>query len=141
MCIIRVLSVTIISKVSPLSIFQLLGSVGLVLGSVGLGVVVLRNVLDRRGELAMLRAVGFDKKALKKMVFYEHAGLMLFGLLLGILAALAALEPVLKSPGAQVSYSELILTVTVLVISGIIWIWLASCVALSGKVLDALRDE
>ena len=46
-----------------LSIFQLLGSLGLILGSVGLGIVVLRNVLDRRGELAMLRAVGFDRSS------------------------------------------------------------------------------
>jgi hypothetical protein len=39
-----------------LSIFQLLGGFGLILGSVGLGLVVLRNVLDRRGEFGMLRA-------------------------------------------------------------------------------------
>ena len=33
------------------------GGLGLLLGSVGLGVVVLRNVLERRGELALLLAV------------------------------------------------------------------------------------
>ena len=41
-----------------LSTFQVLGGLGLLLGSVGLGVVVLRNVLERRGELALLLAVG-----------------------------------------------------------------------------------
>ena len=35
-----------------LQIFQLLGGLGLLLGSVGLGVVVLRNALERRAELA-----------------------------------------------------------------------------------------
>ena len=48
------------------SIFQLLGGLGLLLGSVGLGVVVLRNVLERRGELAILRAVGFRRRSLRR---------------------------------------------------------------------------
>jgi len=124
-----------------LSIFQLLGSLGLILGSVGLGIVALRNVLDRRGELAMLRAVGFDRSALKKMVFYEHAGLMLCGIFFGIASALVALGPVLRSPGAQVPYFALILTIMAIAASGIIWIWIATSIALSGKVLNALRNE
>ncbi|MHC4573346.1 MAG: FtsX-like permease family protein [Planctomycetota bacterium] len=90
-----------------LSIFQLLGGFGLILGSVGLGLVVLRNVLDRRGELGMLRAVGFSKGALKQMVFYEHGWLMLGGLLCGVVAALVAVGPALRSPGAQVPYFSL----------------------------------
>jgi putative ABC transport system permease protein len=124
-----------------LSIFQFLGSLGLILGSIGLGMVVLRNVLDRRGELAMLRAVGFDRNTLKRMVFYEHAGLMLTGLFFGTAAALVAVIPVLKEPGAQVPYLALILTITAIALSGIIWIWLGTSLALSGKVLDALRNE
>jgi hypothetical protein len=42
-----------------LSTFQVLGGLGLLLGSAGLGVVVLRNVLERRGELGLMTAVGF----------------------------------------------------------------------------------
>jgi ABC-type antimicrobial peptide transport system permease subunit len=124
-----------------LSIFQLLGGLGLVLGSVGLGLVVLRNVLDRRGELAMLWAVGFDKAALRKMVFHEHSGLMLFGLVCGVVAALVAVGPALKSPGAQVGYLSLVLTVAAIGISGMIWIWMAAAFALSGQMLEALRNE
>jgi ABC-type antimicrobial peptide transport system permease subunit len=94
-----------------LSIFQLLGGLGLILGSVCLGLVVLRNMLERRGELAMLQAVGLNKKSLKKMVLYEHSGLMLCGLVCGVVAALIAVAPALKTPGAEVPYSSLALTV------------------------------
>jgi hypothetical protein len=124
-----------------LSIFQLLGELGLILGSVGLGLVVLRNVLDRRGELAMLRAVGFQKSTLRKMVFEEHSGLMLFGLGCGVAAALVAIGPALKSPAAQVGYLSLVLTIAAIGISGMIWIWVATAFALSGGMLEALRNE
>jgi hypothetical protein len=124
-----------------LSIFQLLGGLGLVLGSVGLGLVVLRNVLERRGELAMLRAVGLSRESLKQAVFYEHLGLMLCGLVCGVVAALVAVCPALKSPGAQVPYFSLTITVAAIAISGLLWIRIATAFALSGKLLDALRNE
>mgnify|MGYP003681892524 CR=1 FL=1 len=124
-----------------LSIFQLLGGLGLILGSVGLGLVVLRNVLDRRGELAMLRAVGFDKITLRKMIFHEHSGLMLGGLACGVIAALVAVGPVLKSPGAQTASFSLLLTIVAIGLSGMIWIWIAANLALGGEMLDALRSE
>jgi putative ABC transport system permease protein len=124
-----------------LSIFQILGSLGLVLGSVGLGLVVLRNMLDRRGELAMLQAVGLSKRALKRMVFYEHVGLLLCGLACGIVAALVAVGPALKSPAAQVPYFSLAVTVIAIAVSGAVWIWLATRFALRGPILEALRSE
>jgi len=124
-----------------LSIFQLLGGFGLILGSIGLGLVVLRNVLDRRGELAMLRAVGFDKNTLKKMIFHEHSSLMLGGLACGVIAALVAVGPALKSPGAQAASFSLVLTIVAIGISGMIWIWIAANFALGGEMLDALRSE
>jgi ABC-type lipoprotein release transport system permease subunit len=124
-----------------LSIFQLLGGLGLMLGSVGLGLVVLRNVLERRGELAVLRAVGFEKASLKQLVFYEHAGLMLAGLVCGVVAALVAVSPALKSPRAEVPYLSLTLTIAAIGISGMIWIRIASAFSLSGRLLDALRNE
>jgi len=123
------------------SIFQILGGLGLVLGSVGLGLVVLRNMLERRNELAMLRAVGFNRPTLKRMVLYEHSGLMLGGLVCGVVAALVAIGPALKAPGTAVPYLSLTITVAAIAASGIVWIWVAATFALSGKMLDALRSE
>jgi ABC-type antimicrobial peptide transport system permease subunit len=124
-----------------LAIFQLLGGLGLILGSIGLGLVVLRNVLDRRGELAMLQAVGFNKPALKRMVFYEHGGLMIGGLVCGIIAALVAVGPALRSHGSEVPYVSLLATIAAIAVSGLIWIRVAAAFALSGEMLEALRNE
>jgi len=98
-------------------------------------------VLERRGELAMLQAVGFNKAALKWLIFYEHAGLLLCGLVCGVAAALVAVGPALKSPGAEVPYFSLMLTIAAIGISGVVWIRAATVFALSGKMLDALRNE
>ena len=44
-----------------LSTFQALGALGLLLGTFGLGAVLVRNVLERRREVALLQAVGFER--------------------------------------------------------------------------------
>ena len=63
-----------------LGTFQILGGLGLLLGSAGLGVVVLRNVLERRGELAVMQAVGFSRSKLRGLVLREHMTLLWAGL-------------------------------------------------------------
>jgi len=89
----------------------------------------------------MLRAVGFDKGALKRMVFCEHWGLMLCGLVCGVVAALVAVVPALRTPEARVPYFSLVLTIVGIAIGGAVWISLATRFALSGKLLEALRNE
>jgi putative ABC transport system permease protein len=124
-----------------LNTFQVLGALGLLLGSAGLGVVVLRNVLERRSELALLTAVGFTPRALRRLVLAEHAALQALGLLLGIVAAFLALLPVLLSPSAQISYLALAAMLGLVFVSGLFWTWAAARLALRGELLPALRNE
>lgn len=124
-----------------LSIFQALGALAMLLGSVGLGIVVLRNVMERRNELALLRAVGFRKRALEWLVLSEHWGLLALGLLVGTASAVVAVLPALRSPGADVPYLSLIVTLMAVAASGLLWTWLAAAAALRGPLLNALRDE
>ena len=70
-----------------LSAFQSLGGLGLLLGTVGLAAVQLRNVLERRGELALLRAAGFRRRTWPRLVVLENLLLLLAGLAVGMLAA------------------------------------------------------
>ena len=74
-----------------LSTFQVLGALGLMLGSAGLAVLLLRNVLDRRAELALLTALGFGTGRRLAMLLAEHAALLLAGLLVGLLGGLGAM--------------------------------------------------
>jgi ABC-type lipoprotein release transport system permease subunit len=124
-----------------LNTFQVLGGLGLLLGSLGLGVVVLRNVLERRGELGLLAAVGFRSRALKWVVMSEHGALLLLGLVIGAFAALVAVLPNLLSPSTHFPVRSLSVTLAGILVSGLIWTWLATQLALRGEPLEALRDE
>jgi putative ABC transport system permease protein len=124
-----------------LSIFAALGGLGLLLGSVGLGVVVLRNVLERRGELALLRAVGFSRGQLRSLVLYEHWALLALGLLCGTASAVIAVLPALQSPTADLPYASWLAILAGVTISGVLWTWLAATAALRGDLLPALRTE
>jgi len=124
-----------------LSIFQALGGLGLALGSVGLGVVVLRNVLERRGELALLRAVGFRGRRLERLLILEHWGLLAMGLASGILSALVAVMPAVRSAGGTLPYLSLGLTLAAVAAAGLAWTWLATAMAMRGPLLEALRNE
>ena len=69
-----------------LSTFQMLGGLGLALGTLGLAAVLLRNVLERRRELALLRAVGYNRAHFGLMIVAENALLLACGLLTGALS-------------------------------------------------------
>jgi putative ABC transport system permease protein len=124
-----------------LSIFAILGGLGLLLGSGGLGAVVLRNVLERRSELALLGAVGFPKTILHRLIFSEHVLLLFLGLVVGVVSALVAALPALRSPGANVPYASLSATLAAIFASGLIWTWAATTMSVRGSLLDALRNE
>jgi putative ABC transport system permease protein len=124
-----------------LDTFQVLGGLGLLLGSAGLGVVVLRNVQERRGELALLLAVGFRRRALQWLVLSEHGALLGLGLAVGIVAAVIGVLPALLSPGAQIPCASLAVTLAAVLLNGLIWTWLATQFALRGKLINALRNE
>ena len=124
-----------------LSIFLLLGGLGLVLGSIGLGLVVARNVLEQRGELALLRAVGFSKGLLKRILLSEHLYLLAFGLMSGLIAALAAVLPVVLHRGTELPITFLAGLVAAVAANGFLWTYLSVAANTRGGLLPALRNE
>jgi len=124
-----------------LGTFRALGGLGLLLGSAGLGVVVLRNVLERRGELGLLAAVGFRRRLLQRLVLIEHGVLLGLGLSLGMTAAAVAVLPAILAPGTPLPWGSLVLTLAAVLLNGLLWTWLATACALRGNLLAALRNE
>jgi len=123
-----------------LSIFLALGGLGLILGSIGAGLVLLFNVLDRRGELAMMQAIGFSRAAIGRLLLAEHAGLFAAGVLAGGLSAMIASMPALIASGDRIWMAGIGLP-TAVMLSGAAWVWLAVRCVLAQSPLEGLRNE
>ncbi|MBZ0115294.1 MAG: FtsX-like permease family protein [Thermoanaerobaculia bacterium] len=121
-----------------LATFQSLGGLGFLLGTLGLGIVMLRNVLERRRELAALQAFGFRTRTLAAAVVVENGSLLLTGMLLGALAGLSAAAPRLIGNLDRVPFLDLGLTLGALLIAGLLSTLVAVRVVLKMPILPNL---
>ena len=124
-----------------LSTFQLLGGLGLLVGTLGLTAVMMRNVVERRREIALLRALGFRTLRILWLVAAENTALLFWGLLLGAASALVAMFPHLRSTGADVPWPELGLTLLAVAATGTLAVIVPVWNALRISVREVLATE
>ena len=123
-----------------LSTFQLLGGLGLLLGVLGLAVVVLRGVWERVGELALLRAVGYRTSQLQLLVLAENALLLIAGLMIGVVSALASVAPHVVE-GATVPWTRICGLLVLVLVVGLGVASAATAGILRIPLIPALRRE
>ena len=123
-----------------LATFQTLGLLGLLLGTLGLGILILRNVLERSGELAALSACGFRRARLGAVLLYEHGFLLLAGEGIGSVAALIAVAPRLFDP-TPLPWVSLGISLGLVFAAGLLACAVASHLALRRPLLAALKAE
>lgn len=123
-----------------LAIFLALGGLGLVLGSAGAGLVLVFNVMDRRGELAMMQAMGYSKRVLRRLLMGEHAGLFAVGVLGGGVSAVVAVLPSVLEAGAGALAIGVVLPL-VIIAGGVVWVALAGRAAMQRDLMESLRQE
>jgi ABC-type lipoprotein release transport system permease subunit len=124
-----------------LSTFQTLGGLGLLLGTIGLGAVLLRNVLERRRELALLQALGYKPRHVFGLVIAENVLLLVSGLLTGTVCALLAIAPVVWDRGGRLPALSLGLLLFGVLVVGLMASIGATAAALRSPLLPALRAE
>ena len=124
-----------------LATFRSLGGLGLLLGAFGLAAVQLRSIVQRRGELALMRAAGFRRRRLAQLVMLENASLLIAGLAIGIIAALVTLLPHLLAGGASIPWLSLAATLAIVLAAGLLAGLTAVRAALNAPLLAALRGK
>jgi putative ABC transport system permease protein len=82
--------------------FQTLGTLGLVLGAAGVAAVQFQSVLERRGALGLMAAVGFTGARLRLVVVLETLLMVVLGLAVGTLSGCLALVPAFAAGRAGV---------------------------------------
>ena len=125
-----------------LSIFLALGALGLILGTIGLAIILARTILERRREIALMKAVGFSEKSLFIMLSKEYAILLSAGVLIGFIAAVVATLPAFLSNNSDASFSTVLWIVLLILFNGFIWIFGLSWLSLRKKeIISGLRTE
>jgi ABC-type antimicrobial peptide transport system permease subunit len=125
-----------------LSIFMVLGALGLLVGTFGLVVVLWRSVLERSREIALLKAVGYERKQIRRLVVREYMFLLLMGIGTGFITAIIATLPSIVNAYTGTSFTSILIWLGILVVNGWFWIHLIARSALRNeKIYTALRNE
>lgn len=125
-----------------LSIFLILGALGLLLGTVGLAIVLARSIYERRQEIAVYVVSGYSKIQILKILVHEYFSLLVIGTLSGLISALLAVLPGLFNKNLGISTWFLIIVIATIIVHGTIWIVGISIFQISKmKIPEALRNE
>jgi len=125
-----------------LSIFLVMGALGLLVGTIGLAVVLVRTILERRREIAVLRAMGFSRRKIRQLIFREYMMLLTIGVGAGFASAVIATLPSFISPNSDISFSSILWILLLLILNGWIWIFSITRNTLGSlSVNEALRND
>ncbi len=124
-----------------LSIFLLLGGLGMILGTIGLGVSLARNMFDRRQELGLLKAVGLPDRSILTMLIREHLVLLITGTVIGTVSAFTAILPSLLSAFVDASWTTAAVIIGIILLNGFLWILLVARHNLKKQLIGSLRSE
>jgi len=124
-----------------LSIFLVMGALAMLLGTVGLGVILARNLQERKTEIYLLRACGISRRRITGMLVKEYLLLLAAGLFAGGFPAIISILPNLLNPASGVSAWFLLMIMGLLLLNGILWIWLLSGLALSKSITEMAPES
>ena len=118
-----------------------MGGLGVLLGTFGVFIIVLRNLSERRKEQAILGAVGFSLGQLKSIAWKENARIIFMGLFLGLGAGLLGLIPAINSGFEDLSLISVFGFGACLFLFSYLSLFIAVQVGLRQIPFDSLRYE
>lgn len=124
-----------------LNIFLLLGSLGLLIGTVGLGILIFRITLEQIPEYALLQSIGFQKTVLLRMLLIEKLILISAAVLAGIIPATVSALPLLISHQSTQLWIWLPTVAILVFVCGVFCSLIAVRTALSKDLTNSLRND
>lgn len=124
-----------------LSIFMLLGGLAVVISVAGLGIILLKNIHERKQELAVMQAIGFHKTQLIRMIVAEHLSLLFCGLIIGLLCSFSTLLLMGAHTMILMPWGEILWILILILLAGTAWITLPAYHMLKQNLIHSLRNE
>lgn len=123
-----------------LSVFGVFGGLGMITGIAGLGFVLLRNYNRRRREFALMLATGFSFKKIREMMFSEQLLILSAGVISGILPAIIATLPSIRS-SHELPWLYLSAMIALVLLTGLLAILLSTRSIRQESLIQALRKD
>jgi ABC-type antimicrobial peptide transport system permease subunit len=89
----------------------------MILGVVGLGFIMIRNFNQRKRDFGLMMAAGYSVKSIRRLVFGEHARILLAGILAGIISSLIATRPSIMND-SEIPWKTIAVMVILVLITG-----------------------
>jgi ABC-type antimicrobial peptide transport system permease subunit len=124
-----------------LSVFMLLGGLGVLIGTIGLGIVVFKTIREREPEMALYQALGFGKRLVMRLVAAEYLLILVSGLIIGTASAFIGLIPSVIMSTTPVPWGMIAAILLLIFISGLLWIIFPVTAALRKNLVKSLRTE
>jgi len=124
-----------------LAVFMALGGLGVLIGTIGLGIVILRNMMERKSEFALLQAIGFSNKQIFTLVLKENMFLLFSGVIIGSLAAIIGILPSILSPSFEMPGTFVFVLLLAVIVSGLAWIYFPARNMMKWNIIRALQAE
>ncbi|HJX04347.1 MAG TPA: FtsX-like permease family protein, partial [Thermoplasmata archaeon] len=74
---------------STMQLMEIFLGIGLIVGISGLGIITIRNVAERRQEIGVMRAIGYQRRMILNTFLIETSYVALLGILIGVTLGLA----------------------------------------------------
>ena len=123
-----------------LSVFTILGGIGMILGVAGLGLILIRNFNQRKRDFGLMLAEGFSVNAIRKIIFEEHAVILLAGILTGIISALVATRPSIMSD-SELPWKTIGLMILLVLITGLTALAVSTRAIKKDTLITKIRKE
>lgn len=129
--------------------FQAFMALGLLVGIAGLGVIAFRSVVERRQQIGMLRAIGYQRSTVTLTFILESSFIAVMGILSGVVGGAVLGRNLLTSPdfteGAEIKFSmpwaEILVVIGTSFAFSLLMTWWPSRGASRVPVAEALRYE
>ena len=124
-----------------LNIFLMLGALGLLIGTLGLGILIFRITFEQIPEYALLLSLGFSKPTIQRLVMREKLFLMIVSVVIGLIPAVLSGLPTLMSSLYANLWIWLPAISVLVILSGTIFSFIAIRMAFKQNLVQALRNE
>ncbi len=124
-----------------LNIFLMLGALGLLIGTLGLGILIFRITFEQIPEYALLLSLGFSKSIIQWMVMREKLFLMIVSVLIGLIPAVLSGLPTLMSSLYANLWIWLPAISVLVILSGAVFSFVAIRMVFRQNLVKALRNE